>query len=81
MEYRLSITSYQLLNETESAIKRLQADGAKAIVMDLRGTNGESLQAIRDVTCLFPRKGTPLWLIENTKSGERKLTLNVEIAD
>ncbi len=69
---RLSVFNDATAPAVQAAVKELNAKGAKALVLDLRGAGGGSVAAIQQVTSLFLPPGAPLWLQEQ-KTGERAL--------
>jgi carboxyl-terminal processing protease len=75
-----SIGSIQLRgfnDQTPSAVREalssLQAQGAKALILDLRGSQSGSLTAIQKVAELFLQPGQTLWLFED-QEGNRNAT-------
>jgi carboxyl-terminal processing protease len=69
---RLSLFNDETAAAMRGAVNELKAQGAKALILDLRGAGGGPLAAIQQVTSLFLPPGSPLWLQEQ-KTGERTL--------
>ncbi len=59
-------------NTLQEVVKELQDQGAKALIVDLRGNQGGPLDAIDAAAGLFLRQGDGLWFMEN-KEGSRQL--------
>lgn len=70
---RLSTFNAETVAEVRQALQQLQAKGARALVLDLRDCGGGDIRVKQEVVSLFLAEGTPLWLIENKQTGERKL--------
>src|SRR5439155_1075367 len=56
-------------DEVSNAVKRLDANGAGALVLDLRGDPGGDLSAAVDIASIFVRQGTPVY--QTGRAGNR----------
>lgn len=70
---KLTLFGGETVTEVGNALRQLQSQGAKALILDLRGCGGGELRAMADVSSLFLPKDSALWLSENSQTGERKL--------
>jgi len=58
---RISAFTNRTLEETRAAIRNIRSNGAKGIILDLRGPCGGTPDAARAVAGLLAPAGTPLW--------------------
>lgn len=69
---RLTVFNDETAAAVQRALAELQAKGAKALVLDLRGAGGGTAGALQQVAGVFLPGGSALWLFEK-QNGERTL--------
>ncbi len=69
---RLTVINFETPKSLVKAVRNLQDQGAKGLLLDLRASPGGRLDAIKQVAELFLPKDAGLWLYED-KEGQRKL--------
>jgi carboxyl-terminal processing protease len=70
---KLIYFSVAMANEIRQAVRQLLDQGAQGLILDMRECGAGHPPTTREIAGLFLPAGSPLWLKEDLKTGEREL--------